>query len=125
MSLFIIALVTFLAFLHSVSIQMSGQIVSLQVCKVTLVTFVWLFSSVFFKCVLKWHDQEDAKSHKLHLFDFSPLYFFKGLLKLPAREKAYSHWLHFLAFLHSTVVDCVFADESSCEKHLVDVSNAL
>ena len=104
---------------------MSGQFFFLEGCQVTLGTFVWLFSSVFFKCVLKWHDREDAKSHKLHLFDFSPLYFFKGLLKLPAREKAYSHWLHFLAFLHSTVVDCVFADESSCEKHLVDVSNAL
>ena len=56
---------------------MSGQIVSLQVCKVTLVTFVWLFSSVFFKCVLKWHDREDAKSQKLHLSDFFSTVHFK------------------------------------------------
>ena len=92
----------------TVSIQMSGQIVSLQVCKVTLVTFVWLFSSVFFKCVLKWHDREDAKSQKLHLSDFSPLCILKCVFKLSVREKVYSHWLHFLAFLH-----CVFSNGSS------------
>ena len=87
-----------LAFLQCV---VSGQNVSLEGCKLTLVT-------LFFICVLKWHDREDAKSHKLHLSDFSPSYIFKGLIKLPAREKAYLHWLHFLAFLH-----CVYSNESS------------
>ena len=31
---------------------------------------------------------EDAKSHWLHLFDFSPLCVFKGVLKLSAQEDA-------------------------------------
>ena len=35
----------------------------------------------------------DAKSHWLHLFDFSPLCVLKCLLKLPASEYEKSHWL--------------------------------
>ena len=88
--------------------KMSVQIVCLEGCKVTLAKFVWPFSSVFFKCVLKWHDREDAKSQKLHLSDFSPLCILECVFKLSVREKVYSHWLHFLAFLH-----CVFSNESS------------
>ena len=41
-----------------------------------------------FKCLLKWLFWMDAKSHRLHLFDFSPLCVFKCVLKLPAWEDA-------------------------------------
>ena len=62
--------------------KMSVQIVCLEGCKVTLATFVWPSSSVFFKCVHKWQDQEDAKSHKMHLSDFSPFYIWVVVLFL-------------------------------------------
>ena len=78
--------------------QMSGQIACLCGCKITLVAFVWLFSSAL-QCVSKMYPQmacpggcKDVKSHKLHLFDFSPLCVFKCLLKLPAQEDVQLHW---------------------------------
>ena len=49
----------------------------------------------------------DAKSHWLHLFDFSPLCIFKCFLKSPASEDAYSHWLHLLDFSPLCVFKCV------------------
>ena len=46
----------------------------------------------FLQCVFKWvlkvSAREDAKSHWLHLFDFSPLCFFKCLLKWLAWDEA-------------------------------------
>ena len=39
--------------------------------------------------------REETKSHRLHLFDFSPLCISKCLLKLAAIEDEKSHWLHF------------------------------
>ena len=42
----------------------------------------------FFKCVLKLPAWEDAKSHWLHLFCFSPLCIFKCIFKLPAQKDA-------------------------------------
>ena len=41
-----------------------------------------------FICLLKELGSEQAKSHWLHLFDFSPLCVFKWVLKLPAQEEA-------------------------------------
>ena len=60
----------------------------LRGCAVTLVAFTWLFYAVCIWCVLKLPCGEDAKSHRLHLFDFSPLCVFKCVLKLPAWEDA-------------------------------------
>ena len=45
-------------------------------------------------CVLKLPAREDAKSHWLHLFDFSPLCILMCLLKWPAWKDAKSYWLH-------------------------------
>jgi len=100
---------------------MYPQIACLWGRKVTLVAFVWLFSTVrfqmypqlpawddgnshwlhllgfsplcVFKCLHKEFVSEQAKSHWLHLFDFSPLCVFKCALKASAREDAKSHWL--------------------------------
>ena len=52
--------------------------------------------------------REETKSHRLHLFDFSPLCISKCLLKLAAIEDEKSHWLHFFTFLH-----CAFLNVSS------------
>ena len=52
--------------------------------------------------------REETKSHRLHLFDFSPLCISKRLLKLAAIEDEKSHWLHFFTFLH-----CAFLNVSS------------
>ena len=78
----IFAVVAFFWLSSTVSCKMSVQIVCLEGCKVTLAKFVWPFSSVFFKCVHKWQDQEDAKSHKMHLSDFSPFYIWVVVLFL-------------------------------------------
>ena len=58
---------------------MCPQIVCMSGCIVTLVAFVWLFSTVLFKRLLKSPAREDAKSHWLHLFGFSPPRVFKFL----------------------------------------------
>ena len=60
----------------------------------------------FFRWSLKLAAREDAKSHWLHLFDFSPLCVFKCLLKLLGSEQTYSHWLHFLVFSPLCVYKC-------------------
>ena len=88
----IVTLVAFVWLFSTVRSQMSPQIACSRECRNTLVAFVWLFSTVCFKCVLKLPAWTDAKSHWLHLFDFSPLCVFKCVLKWSAREDAYSHW---------------------------------
>ena len=72
----------------NVSFHMSAQRTWIRACKITLIAFVWLFSSVRLQCILNLPASEDTKSHRLHLFDFSPLCIFKCVLKLPAREDA-------------------------------------
>ena len=52
-------------------------------------------------CLVRLSARVDAKSHWLHLFDFSPLCIFKCLLKTPTQEEVNSHWLHLWAFLSS------------------------
>ena len=52
--------------------------------KVTLVAFFY-FSTLFF---FKWPAREDAKSHWLHLFGFSPQCVFKCVLKTSTQEVA-------------------------------------
>ena len=47
-----------------------------------------LFKLCVIKSILKLLAREDAKSHWLHLFDFSPLCVFKWVFKLPVREDA-------------------------------------
>ena len=68
--------------------MMYNHIYCIRGCKVTLAAFVWLFQLCVFKCFLKTSAREDAYSHWLHLFGFSPLCIFKCVLKLPAREDA-------------------------------------
>ena len=86
--------------------------------KVALVAFVELFCTVCFPMcpqiawmrwyIVAWlHDliflkvpaSEDAKSHWLHLFNFSPLCVLKCLLKFSAQEDVKSHWLHLFGLL--------------------------
>ena len=67
-------------------------------CLVTLSMFSLTFLQCVFKCLLIIHAKEEAKSHSLHLFDFSPLCVFKCVLKFPALEEAKSHWLHLFDF---------------------------
>ena len=59
-----------------------------------------------FKCVLKLPSWEEAKSHWLHLFDFPPLCVFKCVLKLPSQEEAKSHWVHFFYFSPLCIFKC-------------------
>ena len=63
-----------------------------------------------FKCFLKWPGWEEAKSHWLHLFGFSPLCVFKCLLKVIACEDAKSHWLHLFDFSPLCFFKCLFKE---------------
>ena len=76
----------YLAFPHYVLKNVSSNGLPERMQSHTDITFVWLFSTVRFKCLLKLPSREDAKSHWLHLFDFSPLCVFECVLKLPAWE---------------------------------------
>ena len=82
---FIITLITFVQFFCIVCFQVHSQITWIRGSIITVVTFIWLFSTVCFQ-VSPQIAREDAKSHKLHLFDFSPLWIFKCVLKLLAWE---------------------------------------
>ena len=88
----------------------------------------WTFPLLcVFKCVLKLLASDDAYSHWLHLFDFSPLCVFKCLLKLPASDDAYLHWLHLLDFSPLCVFKCLlklltWEDLKSHWLHLFDFS---
>ena len=59
-----------------------------------------------FICLIQELVREHAKSHWVHLFDFSPLCVFKCVLKLPAREDAKSHWVHLFDFSAVCVFKC-------------------
>ena len=48
-------------------------------CIVTFLALDWLASTVFFKCILKTSPREDAQSHWLQLFGFSPVWVFKRI----------------------------------------------
>ena len=62
-----------------VGFQMCPQIACLSGCIITLVAFVWLFTTMHFEmCPQRAYD---AKSHWLHLFNFSPVCVFKCDLK--------------------------------------------
>ena len=60
-----------------------------------------------FMCLLKELGSEQAKSHWLHLFNFSPLCILKCLLKELGSEHAKSHWLHWLYFSPLCVFKCI------------------
>ena len=76
-----LSLVEFVWFFSTVCFQMSPKTACLRRCIVTLAAFVWHFPLLVFKWVLKSPVWEYAKSHWLHLFDFSPLCVFKWVLK--------------------------------------------
>ena len=69
----------FLDFFSTVHFWMCPQRACFRRCIVTLVAFA--FTVCVFKCVLKLPGWEDAKSQRLHLFDFSPLCIFKCIFK--------------------------------------------
>ena len=92
-----VTLIAFVWLFSTVRLQMCPQIVFTIACIVTLVAFVWFFSRIF-KCFLKSPACEDTKSHWLHLFNFSPLCVFKCLLKSPDCKDAKSHRLHLFDF---------------------------
>ena len=83
---------------------MCPQITSLNGCKVTMVAFIWLSSSVCLKCALKLPARADAKSQWSHLFDFCPLCVFWCVLKL---------WMQrYIGYICLTLVQCVFSNVS-------------
>ena len=90
--------------------HVSPQMACLKGCKVVLVAFVLISPLCVFKCVLKWPAREEAKSHWLHLFDFSLLCDFMCLLKWHAWEDAKSHWFNHICL---TFPHCSFSCVSS------------
>ena len=73
-----------------------------------LVALAWLFSMCVFKCLLKSPACVDAKSHWLHLFDFSPMCVFKCLRKLHLDwEDVYQNWLHLFDFSSLCAFKCL------------------
>ena len=73
-----------------------------KVCsRLQIVTF--LLSPVYtglclFMCLLKELGSDQAKSHWLHLFHFSPLCIFKWIFKCNACDDVKSNWLHLFDF---------------------------
>ena len=61
---------------------------------VSLRFLFWMCCGGIFKWFLKLSAFIGVKSHRLHLFGFSPLWAFKCGLKLPAWINTKSHWLH-------------------------------
>ena len=61
---------------------------------VTLVAFKHFFSEGVFNCPLETPASTDAKSHWLHLFDFSPRWVFKCLFREYLCAVELLHWLH-------------------------------
>ena len=95
-------------------------------CMITLAASIDLSPLWDLKCILQSAGQVDAKSHWLHLFDFSPMCPFK----VSAREDAMSHWLHLFDFSPLCVFKCVLKwlfteDAYSHWLHLFDFSPSL
>ena len=100
-----VTLITFVQLLSTVCFQVCLQMACSRRGIVTLHAFAWLFS--IFKCVLKLSTQKVAKSHWLHLFVFSPLCILECVLKLLAWTEAKSHWLHLFDFSPLWIFTCV------------------
>ena len=105
---------------------MCPQIACMRGNKVTMTAFVWFFSTVYFKIypqvvnrILKLLACEEAESHCLHLFNFSPLCVFKCVLKLLAWEDTESHWLHLLDFSFQCIFKCIhkYSTQEEAKKH--------
>ena len=77
-------------------------------CIVTLVAFVWLFSTVRFQMFTQRAWISAGKVTQAAFFSYSPPCIFKSLVKSPAWKKAYSHRLHLFGILH-----CVFSNVCS------------
>ena len=81
-------------------------------------SLLWLSKCSFKLCViksiLKLLAREDAKSHWLHLYDFSPLCVFTCVLKSPAWQDAKSHWLHLFDLSQLCIFKCLL-ESPACE----------
>ena len=76
----------YLNFLHCAFSNVFFQLTCLRRGIVTLVAFIWLFSTLGFQMSPQTACLVCCKSHWLHLFDFSPLCCFKLVSKWPVRE---------------------------------------
>ena len=72
------------------------------------------FKLCVIKSILKLLAREDAKSHWLHSFDFSPLCVFTCVLKSPAWQDAKSHWLHLFDLSQLCIFKCLL-ESPACE----------
>ena len=57
-------------------------------------------------------------SHRLHLFDFSPLCLNICILRSDAKLETYSHWLHFLSFSSMFLFLCIVKLPAEVEEYL-------
>ena len=89
-----VTLVAFIWLFSTVQFRMLSQVAFIGRCIITLVAFVFCSPVCVFKCLFKLPPSEIALSHWLHLFDYS-LCIFKWAFILPAQEDTKSHWLHF------------------------------
>ena len=80
------------------------------------------FVRFFFNCLLKLSASTDAKSHWLHLNDFSPEIVFRCFLKRPAWIYAKSHLLHLYPFFNCLLKLCAGTDAQSHWLHLYPFS---
>ena len=100
----IITLIAFVWLFSAVHFQMSPQIASLRGRIVTLLAFVWLFFTVRFKMNPQIAWLRGCIGTLIALFDFSPLCILRWLLKLLFTDDAHSHWLHLFDFSPSLFV---------------------
>ena len=84
----------------------------ITVNKISILIQKWSFGSPFILACKLRILTEDAKSHWLHLFDFSRLCVFKCCLKFPACEDAKSHWLHLCDFSPLCIFKCALKESS-------------
>ena len=89
--------------------KMSPQIPCLQNCAATDITFIGFFSIVTLLMCFQIASRlarakKNARPHRLHFFDLSPLCVFKCYLKLLATEEAKAHWLHLFVILVCTLI---------------------
>ena len=98
-----VTLAAFVWLFSTVRYQMCPQIACQRRGIVTLVAFVWLFSTVRFQMCPQIACPRRGII-RLHLFGLSPLCVLKCLLKDLGSEQAKSHWLHLFDFSRSLFV---------------------
>ena len=98
----IVTLVAFVWLFSTVCNWMSPKFACLRGGIVALVAFVWLFATVGSQIARR----RGCIVTLVAFVDFSPRCVFKWAFKLPARDDAKSHWLHLFCFSPLCVFKC-------------------